>query len=151
MNIPETETIKFKDSQAAFAIGLDCDAKGRFKAEDVFKLESRYIIHIKDKNGTYNKDKHLLSSHKCKYEDFYNNYNNSFDYLNLKTYECLDNNDKILKGIYSDQIFSYYEFSATALDGTEENFKNIDTFLLNNDCKLQLYYTDITFLSLIHI
>ena len=93
MNIPETETIKFKDSQAAFAIGLDCDAKGRFKAEDVFKLEPRYIIYIKDKNGTYGKDKHLLPSHKCKYEDFYNNYNNSFDYLNLKTYECLDNND----------------------------------------------------------
>ena len=144
MNIPETETIKFKDSQAAFAIGLDCDAKGRFKAEDVFKLESRYIIYIKDKNGTYGKDKHLLPSHKCKYEDFYNNYNNSFDYLKLKTYECLDNNDKILKGIYSDQIFSYYEFSVTAMNDTDSSFNNIDEYLEQNDCKLQIVYTDIT-------
>ena len=51
MNIPETETIRFKDSQAAFAIGLDCEANGRFKAEDVFKLESRHVIYIKETNG----------------------------------------------------------------------------------------------------
>ena len=144
MNIPETEAIRFKDSQAAFAIGLDCQTHGRFKAEDVFKLESRYILYIKEKNGTYNKDKQLLSSHKCKYEDFYNNYNNSFDYLNLKTYECLDNNDKILKGIYSDQIFSYYEFTVTAINDSDTAFNNIDEYLEQNDCKLQIYYTDIT-------
>ena len=144
MNIPETETIKFNDSQSTFAIGLNCEANGRFKAEDVFKLESRYVIYKKDKNGTYNKDKHLLSSHKCRYEDFYNNYNHSFDYLKLKTHECLDNNDKILKGIYSDQIFSYYEFSVTAINDTDITFNNIDEYLEENDCKLEIVYTDIT-------
>ena len=144
MNIPETETIRFKDSQAAFAIGLDCEANGRFKAEDVFKLESRHVIYIKETNGSYHKAKQLLSSHKCKYEDFYNNYNNSFDYLKLKTYECLDNYDKNLQGIYADQIFSYYEFSVTAINDIDITFNNIDEYLEKNDCKLQIVYTDIT-------
>ena len=36
MNIPKTEQIKFKESKAAFAIGLDCQNNGRLKVEDVF-------------------------------------------------------------------------------------------------------------------
>ena len=62
----------------------------------------------------------------------------------MKTYECLDNNDKILKGIYSDQIFSYYEFTVTAINDSDTAFNNIDEYLEQNDCKLQIYYTDIT-------
>ena len=144
MNIPKTEQIRFKDSKAAFAIGLDCETKGRFKAEDIFTLESTYINYIKELNGTYHKEKLPQSSHKCKYEDFYNNYNNSFDYLKLKNYECLDSYEQNLEGIYSDQIFSYYEFSVNAIKDTDETFNNIDEYLSENDCKLQIVYTDIT-------
>ena len=61
MNIPETETIRFKDSQAAFAIGLDCQENGRFKAADVFKLESRYVIYKKDKSRPIESEYYIWS------------------------------------------------------------------------------------------
>ena len=104
MNIPKTENIKLKDSKAIFTVGLDCDDKSDLKATDVFKLELRYVLYIKNMEGTYDKNKTLLSSHYCTYEDFYNNYNTSFDYLNLKKYLCLDDYAHNIQGIYSDQI-----------------------------------------------
>ena len=50
----------------------------------------KYVIYIKKNNGKYDKNKTPLSSHSCTNEDFYNNYNQSFEYLNLNKYQCLD-------------------------------------------------------------
>ena len=144
MNIPKTEQIKFKDSKAAFAIGFDCQKNGRLKVEDVFKLDAVFANYVKEMDGTYHKDKYPQTTHNCEYEDFYNNYNSSFDYLNLKNYQCLDNNKHIIEGIYADKIFSYYEFSVEAINDSDETFNNIDEYLFENDCKLQLVFTDIT-------
>ena len=144
MNIPKTEQIKFKDSKAAFAIGFDCQKNGRLKVEDVFKLDAVFANYVKEMDGTYHKDKYPQTTHNCVYEDFYNNYNSSFDYLNLKNYQCLDNNKHIIEGIYADKIFSYYEFSVAAINDSDETFNNIDEYLFENDCKLQLVFTDIT-------
>ena len=144
MNIPKTEQIKFKDSKAAFAIGFDCQKNGRLKVEDVFKLDAVFANYVKEMDGTYHKDKYPQTTHNCEYEDFYNNYNSSFDYLNLKNYQCLDNNRHIIEGIYADKIFSYYEFSVAAINDSDETFNNIDEYLFENDCKLQLVFTDIT-------
>ena len=144
MNIPKTEQIKFKDSKAAFAIGFDCQKNGRLKVEDVFKLDAVFANYVKEMDGTYHKDKYPQTTHNCEYEDFYNNYNSSFDYLNLKNYQCLDNNKHIIEGIYADKIFSYFEFSVAAINDTDETFNNIDEYLFENDCKLQLVFTDIT-------
>lgn len=144
MNIPKTEKIRHKDSDAAFGIGLDCESNGRFKVEQLVKLEAKHVIYNKLKNGTYYKVKKPLQTHKCKYQDFYNKYNDSFDYLKLKDYECLDDYGGELEGIYSDPIFSYYEFSVDAIRDTDETFNNIDEYLMENDCKLQVIYMDIT-------
>ena len=144
MNIPKTEQIRLEDSEAKFAIGLTCDDKGRFKANEIFSLIFNYIIYSKNEKGEYNKNIEPLSSHKCKYEDFYNKYNHSFDYLGLKRYQCLDNYSHSLEGIYEDQVFSYYEFSLNAVNNTKEAFNNIEEYLKINDCKLQMVYRDIT-------
>ena len=141
MNIPKTERIRLKDSKAAFAIGYDCEERTGIKASDIFNLEILYVLYIKDMQGDYDKNKTTLSFHKCTYEDFYNNYNTSFQYLGLKDYICLDNYDHNIEGIYSDQIFSYYEFSLTAKNN---NSDIIEKYLKENDCKLEMYYTDIT-------
>ena len=141
-----TENIKYKESNSNFAYGFDCsNIINGMKVTDVLKLDSKYIIYKKLNNATIVKDQHTLKTHKCSYIDFYNQYNDSVDYLNLHKYECLDDNSYIIEGIYSDQIFSYYEFTASAINGTEQNFKDIDTFLIDNDCKFQFYYTDISF------
>ena len=140
MNIAKTEKIRLKDSQAAFCIGFNCDDKTEIKVADILKLEMKYVNYIKNNKEKYDKNKMPISSHNCKKEDFYNNYNNSFEYLNLNQYQCLDDYDHNIEGIYSDQIFSYYEFSVVAKNKTSL----IDEYLRTNDCKLQFYYTDIT-------
>ena len=144
MNIPKTEIINFKDSKASIAIGLECETRGRIKADDVFYLDIKYVNYIKEQNGSFHKEKFTQPSHYCKYEDFYNNHNDSYDYLHLNTYKCFDNCIQNIEGIYADQIFSYYEFSVNAIKDTEETFNNIDEYLKDNDCKLQVIYTDIT-------
>ena len=144
MNIPSTEQIRFKESKAAFTIGFQCDEKNGINAEDLFNLESRFVIYTKDIHGKSNKKKETLTWHYCKYEDFYNNHNDSIDYLNLNTYQCLDDYDRTVEGIFSDQIFSYYEFAVTNKYKNEENYHKITDYLSENDCKLNIYYTDIT-------
>ena len=140
MNIPETEVIKLKDSQAAFEIGLNCENKTAQEPYEIFNLEIKYVLYTKDMDGKYDKKKTPLATHLCTYNDFYNNYDTSFDYLGMKNYLCLDNNDHKIEGIYSNQLFSYYEFSLTSKGHTSYAEK----YLKVNDCKLQMFYTDIT-------
>ena len=140
MNIPKTEKIKLKDSQAAFSIGFDCDDDTDIKVDDILKLDLKHVIYIKNNKGKYDKNKTPIPSHSCTKEDFYNNYDTSFEYLNLNQYLCLDDYNHNIEGIYSDQVFSYYEFSVIAKNKTSL----IDEYFRSNDCKLQFYYTDIT-------
>ena len=144
MNIPITEKIILKESKAAIAFGFDCTKYGRFRVDDVLNIEVRFVTYSKTLQGEYVKDKKLLSTHKCKHEDFYSLYNRQFDYLSLPKYNCLDDNNQIIQGIWDDQVFTYYEISVTSKEKTAENLNNIEEYLFQNDCKLQFFYTDIT-------
>ena len=146
MKLPTAERIKLKESKAAFAIGFDCrEGSDGTKAEDILQLNINYLIYKKFPDGSRKKFPEPLSSHKCTYADFYNQYNFTFDLLNLQTFECLDNTDHVIEGIFTDEIFSYYEFSVLSKEDSEENFNRIDDYLTENDCKIVIYYTDITF------
>ena len=144
MNLPKTEQIKLKESEAAFSIGFNCEETELYNVNDLFYLESRFVIFTKDSQGNYNKKKSVLPWHYCTYKDFYNKYNDSLDYLNLNTFQCLDDYGENIEGFYSDKIFSYYEFALTSKNRTKENYEMIYNYLSGNDCKLVLYYTDIT-------
>ena len=144
MNIAKTEEIKFKDSKALFNIGFHCEEKGGFRVRNIFDLDSKFVIYTKDLNGNSNKKKEELSWHYCTYDDFYNKYNDSFNYLGLAQFQCLDDYDRTIEGIYSDRIFSYYEFTLRSKNKTKENYEQIYEYLSKNDCKLEIYYTDIT-------
>ena len=144
MNIPKTESINLKDSKAAFSIGFQCDENENFKVKNIFELQSRFVIYTKDMEGKSNKKKEDLSWHYCEYQDFYNKYNDSIDYLGLNQFQCLDDYEKSIEGIFSDQIFSYYEFAVLNKNKTKENFNTIYQYLSQSDCKLVIYYTDIT-------
>ena len=146
MNMPVTDTIKLSESKASFAIGLECpfEEKTQVSGKDLFDLQLTYIVYSKDHNGNRNKVKNILSSHKCTYADFYNNYNDSFDFAGLNQFECLDKKDNSIQGIFADEVFSYYEFTVMSKNNSVDLFQKIDRYLTEQDCKLQLYYTDIT-------
>ena len=144
MNIPKTEQIRLTDSKAAFSLGYQCDKPKNFSVTDIFNLELKFVVYSKNSSGSTNKKKETLGWHYCKYEDFYNRYNDSIDFLDLKTFQCLDSYDRTIEGIFSDRIFSYYEFAVTNKYKNKENFETIYKYLSKNDCKLVFYYTDIT-------
>ena len=94
-------------------------------------------------NGTYHKDPKSLETHLCTYTDFYNNFDQQFDYLNLAKHICVGNKDYSIQGIYADKVFSYFEISVVAKDKTELTTKDVEDFLSKNDCKVRFVYTDV--------
>ena len=145
MNLSETKVINFKESKSNFAIGLSCSGnpKEKLSFRDLLKLEIRYTKYIKYPNSSYIYDRKILSSHSCTYADFYNKYDKQVDYLGLQNYECIDDNDYSIEGVYADQIFSYFDFSVTAVNDSKKILDDLDRFLFENDCKFNLVYTDI--------
>ena len=93
-------------------------------------------------DGSYNKDPYNLETHSCTYEDFFNKYDKQFDYLGLQNFECITNQNYLIQGIYSDQIFSYFEISVLAKKTSEELINEIERFLFENDCKLHMAFID---------
>ena len=146
VNTNQTEEINLTDSTMAFAIGLDCptDEKTHIKAEDLFDLKVSFITYTKDDNGTRNKEYKEIKTHPCNHSDFHNENKESFDLLNIDKLQCLNKEEEKLEGIYTDKLFTYYEFSLMAKENSAEHYKKIDDYLIENDCKLQFYYTDIT-------
>ena len=144
MNIAKTGQIKLSESKTAFAVGLNCyDDEDGTKADDLLKLDVYYYTCIKTREGRI-KSGGKLSTHNCNYADFYNSYNESFDLVNMGNYQCLDKTDDIIEGIYTDEKFAYYELAISSKNDSVEHFNKIDRYLSRNDCKLQLYYNDIT-------
>ena len=144
MNIAKTEQIKFTESKAIFNIGFQCEEENGFSVKNIFNLDSKLVIYHKDLLGNNTKDKEELAWHYCKYEDFYYKYNDSFDFLGFDKFQCLNDYDRTIQGIFADKVFSYYEFSLTSKNKTKENFDQIYQYLSKSDCKLVIYFTDIT-------
>ena len=142
MNISKTEKLVLKDSKASFTFGLECYDDEKYKVNDLFDLTAQFVVYKKFENNTFDKTVFSLATHSCNYEDFYNLHNSEFDRLDFTRYLCLDDKDQVITGIWDDQIFTYYEFSVVSKHETDENLDNIEDYLFNNDCKLQLYYTD---------
>ena len=93
-------------------------------------------------DGKYIKDPYDINTHKCNYDDFFNKYDKQVDYLGLQEFECLTNKDYLIQGIFSDQIFSYFEISALAKNTSTELLNEIERFLFENDCKFHMAFTD---------
>ena len=144
MNMDNTDQVKLAESKAAFAVGLNCeDGKDGTKAEDLLMLETKFVSQTKTREGEIIKKGGEISTHFCNYSDFYNMYNESLDLISINKYQCLDDKNNIIEGIYTDETFSYYSFSFSSKIDSKENFDKINNYLSQSDCKLQLYYTDI--------
>ena len=146
VNTHETEELNLIDSPTAFAIGFDCpvDSRTQIRAEDLFDLNVSFITYTKDNKGNRNKTIDKVETHNCNENDFHNEHNESFKLLNINNLQCLNQKEEKLEGIYTDEKFTYYEFSLMAKENTTEHYKKIDEYLIENDCKLQFYYTDLT-------
>ena len=147
MNLNNTEAIQLAEAPTALAIGITDNImknNTQYNISDLFELNVGFIT--KRKNGT--KTKIILDKHNCDNIDFYNLHQKSFEESKIDELNCLNKNDlksNSLEGIYTDELFSYYEISVESkYKNNETHSQIINDFLIQYDCKLQFYYTDIT-------
>ena len=145
MNLAKTEEVDLFSSESNFAFGLNCESnsKEKYNIYELLDLKARYVEYVKSRDGTYDKLPKYFDVHRCTYADFYNKYDAQFDYLNLKDFDCVVDKIDTVQGIFSDQVFSYYEYSVVAKNKSKALTDEIERFLKENDCKLQFVYTDI--------
>ena len=143
MNLASTEEVNLFQSESNFAIGLVCEdnKNEKYSVDDLLDLKAQYILYVKSSNGSFHKVRKNHKIHQCNYDDFYNKYNSEFNFLGLSKYKCLEDKQDTIQGIFTDQVFSYFEFTVAAKN--DSVMKEIDRFLSANDCKLQIIYTDI--------
>ena len=85
-----------------------------------------------------------MNKHPCTHEDFYNDFNKSFDDNQVSNYYCLDDFSRPVEGIFTSPPFAYYEFDVYAKNNSKILLDKIENYLIENDCKLQIYYIDKT-------
>jgi len=147
MNLNNTEAIQLAEAPTALAIGITDNIMNnntQYNISDLFELNVGFIT--KRKNGT--KTKIILDKHNCDNIDFHNLHQKSFEESKIDELNCLNKIDlksNSLEGIYTDELFSYYEISVESkYKNNETHIQIINDFLIQYDCKLQFYYTDIT-------
>ena len=142
-NIRNPEPINLMQSKSIFSFGLICENDiDNINVNNLLDLESKFIT-IKNTDGNSIKTIVNISSHSCTLSDFNNDYNEVYNKLNLVNHKCLDKNDFIVEGSFSDEIYSYYEFNLKSKSNSKENINNINKLLQNNECKIQFIYIDI--------
>ena len=144
LRMDEAETVNFGESETGFAIGLNCwTGSDGTVATDLFRVDHKYIYY-KLEEEEYLKETYMLGVHKCTKLDFYNKYDELFDGSQIYDYQCLDDNSKGIEGIFTSPIFSYFEFDVFAKNNSKELLDKITNYLTENDCKLQMFYSDNT-------
>ena len=144
LTTPQADKINFAETKAALSFGLNCwSGKDGTTADQLFNVDFKYIF-WKYVNNTYKRDIFTLGSHPCTKEDFYNEFNETFDSSQIHKYLCLDDPSITIEGIWTSEIFSYFQFEVNAKNGSKTLLKKIDDYLYSNDCKFQIYYSDNT-------
>lgn len=139
----KTEVVNFGVSETAFAIGLNCwTGNDGTVASDLFRIDHKYIYYKLEEE--YKKNTDMISTHQCTKADFYNRYDETFDGSSIYNYQCMDDSDRGIEGIFTSPIFSYYEFDVYAKNDSQALLDKITDYLTENDCKLQIYYSDNT-------
>ena len=142
--LSHTEQVNFGESETAFAVGLNCwTGSDGTTADQLFRVDHKYIYYTLV-NNEYLKNTEMIGTHVCTKEDFYNRYNETFDGSQIYNYQCLDDPNKGIEGIFTSPIFAYFEFDVYAKNDSKTLLDKIDAYLIENDCKFQMFYSDNT-------
>ena len=139
MNIEDTEEIKLSEEPISFGFGVTVN-NTISNVSDLFKFRVEFRKKAEPKRAA--------NYHKCDLSNFHNLHKKYLNEVNIEEYYCISHDDLNVytpNGIYTAIDFSYYMISLESkyLDNKTHN-QLINNYLVQNDCKLQFYYTDIT-------
>ena len=142
--LPYAERISFAESKSSLAFGFSCwTGKDGTTAEQLLDIVFTYH-HWKYVDNEYKRTISTLGSHSCTKQDFYNQFNDTFDASKIYEYQCLDDPSTTIEGIWTSDIFSYIQIEVNAKNKSDAFLYRIHNYLLENDCKFQIYYSDNT-------
>lgn len=140
-SLAKTDKISFQNYSSTVAVGLSCDAlKNKSDIYKFLSVEINFVTFIKNEGASY-KEKIPIELERCHHGSFYNHFNESFDELGIGDYFCPKNISHEIYGIYSDQIFKYYEYTIRAKAGVDQN--EILEKLISSECQLGFYFIDV--------
>ena len=135
INLKQPEEIKFKKSEEVIAIRFDCD--NNTDVPKLFQLEVKYW------ENKANDKSRIIPTPLCNETEYFKNHKDLDELKGLENLFCLDGENEIIKGVHGNDVFSYYEISIFSKEENVNHYKEIDNFLLKNDCKVELYFSDI--------
>ena len=142
--MPNAEIINFSESKTSLAFGLNCwTGNDGTTADQLFSIDIKYH-QWKLVDNDYKRTITTLGSHFCTKQDFYNEFNETFEGSKIANYQCLNDPSVTIEGIWTSESFSYFQVEVNAKNNSQPLLDKIDHYLLENDCKLQIYYSDNT-------
>ena len=144
LSTSQAERVSFSNSKSTVSLGLNCwTGSDGTTADELFKLDLKYFFWYYQ-DGEYKRNITTLKSHFCTKDDFYNQFDETFEASQIYKYQCLDDPTITIEGIWTSEIFSYFQFEVNAKNKSKAFLKRINDYLIENDCKLQIYYSDHT-------
>ena len=136
----ETEQLNIKEDKIMFAFGLTQNDKPSSDLNDLLEI----TVTFRNKFDKDNPER-VIPFHACVEEDFPEEIRDKYISLNLNNYFCIPK--KILSQYVPEGIFTHSKFTFYTIT-VKRNYRYdvyyTKNFLINNDCKMQFYYTDIT-------
>ena len=144
INLDKTEEINLKNSITTIAFAFDSPEE-KPPLTDFLDLEVNYIYYkYNDTISKYKKQSKPIGIHQCNNTDFYNKANILKSLGNkINNLICLDELDHVIKNQHQDKEdnFTYFQIDIKAKNNTDSSV--VRNFLLDNDCKVELYYLDV--------
>ena len=139
MNLEDTEQIKLSEEPVAFGFGLTVNNTNS-NLSDLFKFRVEF--------RKSNVQRKTINYSNCDLSDFHNLHDKYLNKVNIEDYYCISHEDlsnNSPEGIYTGINFSYYMISLESKYLNNETHNQlINDYLVESDCKLQFYYSDIT-------
>ena len=149
INLKQTEEINLYKSKSSIAFDFECSSKRNpekyenIKLDDLLELNVNYIYYT---NNGENKTNSTIGIHNCNESDFYYDYNiiKVLDKNKLNKLKCLNDLNKVIKNRYQERYdnFTYYDINFESK--TSSDISMLKDYLLDNDCKIEIYYIDVT-------
>ena len=149
INLNETEEINLQKLKASLAFGFECSNIANeslyrnISIEDLLELKAKYNFYINGTNTT-NKTDIPIGIHNCNNADFYDDENiiQSLSKGKLSNLKCLDDLGLVIKNRYQDRHKNFTYYQIDVISKNESYNPLLKNFLLDNDCKIELYYID---------
>lgn len=141
--LSKTDEISFFNYSTNYAFGLTCGSISDPETiEKMFKVSINHITRATHGGVTKKTSKQMTIRH-CEYGDFFNEFNETFDDIGFSNLYCINETDSSVQGIYSDDIFKYFEISISSNEDTKENYDLLNEVLQNNECDFNIYFVDV--------